>query len=975
MIHYQAGEVETLAQKLAETLGSSLADPFSEDLVLTRTGGLQRWLAEQLASQLGSSGHGDGIAARIKFASLAQFGARLREAGVIWSAEGLLPVILTALTELIDTEAFTQVRAHLGNDHDQPRRRMSWAQATARRLASYATWHAEMLEAWVQSRWEGPDGAPLPEAHLWQAQLSLRVSELLGSTPLADRDRARQAARQQAQGYARIALFCPEELTPLEQALWDGISEAREVMTFSLDQSAPSHPEPRLLAAVQATWRTGTAIQANLDDSIEIYPVHPDRQVETLAERLTSLLENDPRLQPRDILVLVQDLEHHRQLLEAYFRLDLAPGADPRHRIRVGVAPAPRPDDPALDLLVFLLGLVNGRARACDLLDLCRHQLVMAEHGILASDLDRLSYLIASSGMRFGVTAAQRSGQAMEAFSQNTWLAGLGRLVLGVALSEDELLYQGTVLPLDAVDSDTVRLVEALSMIIAAVRQCCQTWVVPCDLAGWSARFGACLEALTGSSWVAGPASRVLARLGRTKLADCPALTITEAENLLIKAWADQSRGSAFLNGELGFALLGSMSLVPHKVIIVYGLDPEAFPRPIPVDGDSITRDFMSEGEDPRQQDRRVFAEVLASCREKFIAIYPGFDPVRSWPTPVPVPLEELLSSAERCVGGEVRDQLVHQPPSASAEPRSSIIPPPALLARPDSAGGPSSIDDLTDLFVNPAGYWLKRQAGLLASTFREPKLLASTMPTVLTALEIWEITNRMLRLLLGGKTADAILQAELRRGILPPGEVGLSQAQDCLATATGIVNRAQGYLAAPLSWLTIDTGDLVGQIGVRGTDLVEVFAGKIHPHHQITAWIKVLCLKSVDGETPWRGVLIGKSSSVILTPGSSVEAAGHLGVLQALYREGRRSPLPAPPGPSAQAARAMLRQPAPDPMMITRALNTLWERDPAWAAIWKTPEQMLGLPSDIPACFSSRFLAQAQAIYTPMLKAGGVAS
>jgi len=68
-----------------------------------------------------------------------------------------------------------------------------------------------------------------------------------------------------------------------------------------------------------------------------------------------------------------------------------------------------------------------------------------------------------------GIDAASRESFGVAGINQNTWLAGLNRLLLGVAMSERELTYVSSVLPLDMVDSSDLDLVGAVAEIVAVV--------------------------------------------------------------------------------------------------------------------------------------------------------------------------------------------------------------------------------------------------------------------------------------------------------------------------------------------------------------------------------------------------------------------------------------------------------------------------------------------------------------------------
>ena len=56
------------------------------------------------------------------------------------------------------------------------------------------------------------------------------------------------------------------------------------------------------------------------DDSIRVHSCHGrSRQVEVLRDAILHLLEEDPELQPRDIIVMCPDIEHFAPLIQATF--------------------------------------------------------------------------------------------------------------------------------------------------------------------------------------------------------------------------------------------------------------------------------------------------------------------------------------------------------------------------------------------------------------------------------------------------------------------------------------------------------------------------------------------------------------------------------------------------------------------------------------------------------------------------------
>ena len=173
---------------------------------------------------------------------------------------------------------------------------------------------------------------------------------------------------------------------------------------------------------------------------MQVHSCHgPDRQVEVLREVLVGLLADDPTLEPRDIVVMCPDIETFAPLIAAAFGLDTAEteAEHPGHRLRVRLADRSlRQLNPLLGLVGRLVELADSRLEAAAVLDLCGAEPVARKFGFSTEDLDRLAALVARSGVRWGLDAAHRARFGLDGFGQNTWAAGLDRLLLGVAMDE-----------------------------------------------------------------------------------------------------------------------------------------------------------------------------------------------------------------------------------------------------------------------------------------------------------------------------------------------------------------------------------------------------------------------------------------------------------------------------------------------------------------------------------------------------------
>ena len=104
------------------------------------------------------------------------------------------------------------------------------------------------------------------------------------------------------------------------------------------------------------------------------------------------------------------------------------------------------------------------------MLDLCAAPPVARKFSFSHDDLERLHDLVPRAGVRWGFDAAHRRRFQMGEFRQNTWAAGLERLLLGVTMDETDQHFIGTTLPLDDVDAGDVDLVGRLAELVDRVK-------------------------------------------------------------------------------------------------------------------------------------------------------------------------------------------------------------------------------------------------------------------------------------------------------------------------------------------------------------------------------------------------------------------------------------------------------------------------------------------------------------------------
>jgi len=667
------------------------------------------------------------------------------------------------------------------------------------------------------------------------------------------------------------------------------------------------------------------------DRSLQVHACHGRaRQVEVVRDAILHELEDDPGLEPRDVIVMCPDIETFAPLIHATFGAgetfdsddehDALPVADRPPDLRVRLADRSlRQTNPILGVVSRLSELIEQRLTASEVLDLAAREPVRRRFGFDDDDLARLEGWVSDSGIRWGLDAAHRAPFELGALPAGTWRAGLDRVLVGVTMTEDDQRLVGGVLPLDDVESGSIDLAGRFAEFVDRLQATLDALSHVQPLDAWARAITDAADALTATTrrdaWQRSELQRILDDLVTEAGVHATSLSPPEVRALLAERLQGRPTRANFRTGHLTICTLVPMRSVPHRIVCLLGLDDAVFPRKAPRDGDDVMLDDPHVGDrESRTEDRQMLLDALLAAAGKLIITFTGNDERTNVLRPPAVPVGELLDAIDRTVrthdDTRARDRILVRHPLQPFDPRNFTV---GALVRerawsfdkvtlegaraltserieagpflvgplPDAdTGGLLEVEDLVRFVEHPVRAFLRRRLGISVRDFSDE--VKDGLPVDLDGLGKWGVGQRLLEARLAGVESRVAALAEIARGTLPPGALGRPVIEEVLPIVEEIVLAAEALVAPTVESASIDIRltlpdgrRVTGTVpGVAGDVLRTVAYSRVGPKHRLAAWVRLLVLTAAHPERPFEAATIGRAG------GSARVAVARIGPL-----------------------------------------------------------------------------------------------
>jgi len=976
-----SNRVEILQSRLRQHLAAApLADPFASEIVVVPTFAMARWLNLRIAQQ-------QGIAANIQYPQVGEWVWRLASSALAelpqqdpYSRDALGWQIFCLLPYLLDQKAFTTLQNYLVDDQNGIKR-WQLAQRIADSFDRYQTYRPQTINDWSQGKddqWQ---------AQLWRALvdnrgLPHRVETISRLIDLLDKAEELPALPQ------RVSLFVLSNLPPLylevlralapltevnlylhspsdqywadlenekrksrrrlvapkQQDLFDAGNELlaswghqgqifqdlllSRVSAESIDIDMFAKPgDNSLLGHIQRSIFTleQAPVQLEPDNSLSIHICHSAmRECQVLLDQILAMLQQDPDLNPEDILVMVPDIASYAPYIEAVFQ---------RERIACNISDITLADEhPLVVTFLQLLDLPHSRFTISEVLALLDNESIRQRFDFDDQALTEIRRLVEQGHTRWGIDANHKTDFDLPSTPGNTWQQLRERFFAGYALAADDLWHG--IAPLPARDDADAVVLGRFWHFLERLRSWRERLGKSRDAADWQALL---MQLLEDFFIEADPRESRIQQI-RDAISEIDAAGSSEISPQLLvylmgRSLKTSEQSGQLYSGGITFCGMRPMRSIPFKIICLLGMNRNDFPRRDPHSDFEIMAANPNAG-DPsnRSEDRYLMLETLLCARQKLYLSYTGRNLRDNSQLQPSVLVQELLDFIDAHFYATTDDkkfseELAQIHPmqafssSAFTAPEFSYQQYWCDVARqletrptnesrhwpqqtlPTAANGEViDLEQLRRFIANPIQYFFRQRLGI----YMDAEDLPGDDETFdLSHLEQWQLKHQLASDTLSDR-ADGT-QRLMAEGLLAHGHAAAAQVQkikldqadwfEGIAQYHGIKSRMlQLELELDNSrWLS---GSVTNYYPGKG--LMTYHGGSFKGRQLLKLWVDhlALCAGGLLQANEY-GLLLSKDKTWRLPPLSQSLARTQLADYCQLYREGMSRPLPVFPDAS----------------------------------------------------------------------------
>ena len=662
------------------------------------------------------------------------------------------------------------------------------------------------------------------------------------------------------------------------------------------------------------------------DASIQIHSCHgPLREIEVLHDRLLAMFEEHPDLLPRDVIVMAPDIGAYTPYIRAVFDTQ----TDAGYTIPYSIADQGAGSNKGvLRSFLSLLDLKGSRFEATRVLGLLELTGIKERFGLTADDLTSIARWVRDVNIRWGRDAAGRMRIGLPGLAENTWQAGIDRMLLGYAMPvSDRRMFDG-ILPYDHIEGSEALVLGRFLAFLRHLFDWAERLEKSMSPAEWRDVFIELLEHFIAvdenAEQEVQQLRRILENFGRIEEQAGFAVPLelevvrTHLENKLERTHA----GGGFISGGVTFCAMLPMRSIPFEVVCLVGMNTAAFPRESTPLGFDLMARFPRPGDRSRRRDDKyLFLEALVSAARVFYISYVGQSVQDNSEIPPSVIVSELIDTIEGSYGIPAVDLVVRHPLQAyspryfnDSDPELFSYSVENFMAAAGAAvsNGPLSffevplappplewqtlrLEQLCHFYAQPARFLVEQRLGIL---LKDRDILPQDKENFsLDALSGYRIRQDLIEARLAGHELADHYQVQRAKGDLPQGNIGrlfygvLEKQTEAFAAKLLEIIADEHAETLPVD-LTLSGIRLTGALeGLYPQGRIQVRFARRRARDYLSAWIYhlVMCGWRLNGRAPVT-TLVGADGIARIRPVDRPDAV--LKEILETFKEGLCRPL-----------------------------------------------------------------------------------
>ncbi len=695
-ILHSSNKTENLLEHLSTIINTApLSSPFAKEVLLIQSQGMERWLSQQLATKFQVFANFEFLFPGKFFSQMARRLNQQLQTDIF--ARELMVWRFELLLRELDEPVFLPLQQYLSGENTDLKR-FQLATHLAQIFDQYQMMRPSLLNNWQQGKLQYFNDTEKWQQALWlsiiaQADEQHRGALWLQTIATFNTQKEGALADQLPE---RISIFGLNTMPPLfmgflqglarhtdvhfyllnpAQAFWADIvaqkradleafenghpllaslgQQGREFQqmlldrAFTLELDSFEENEAKNLSNLQQLQNDmlnnlSTVMPIEKDHSISIHSCHSRmREVEVLKDQLLHALETDSSIELRDIVVMAPDIQQYAPFISGVFD-------DIQHAI---ADRSLRSSNSTFDAFLRFIRLTQSRFGWQEVMDLLSQPEVYHCFGLTEAGVELIRYWVAETHIRWGKSAAHKKQFKIPESPENTWQAGLDRLLMGYAVGTEESFFAG-ILPFREIEGSSALALggfhDYLQLLFKASNKLAKSYT----LDEWGDHLLAYADLLFPAETMEAAQQAQKQQMNEIFLQLKEQLAEIHHQPIplpVILAWLEEQVGvvkssNGFLRGQLTFCSMLPMRSIPFKVIALLGMNEGEFPH---IDHhltfDLLGKDFQPGDRSRRADDRYQFLEILLSARQQVIITYIGQSISENEEIPASVVIHELL--------------------------------------------------------------------------------------------------------------------------------------------------------------------------------------------------------------------------------------------------------------------------------------------------------------------------------------------